>query len=128
MYTRFKAHSLFLSLALLLSTMSFNGMASDQYHNPIFDDADQQRWICDYASGHNDVLYIRCENLTSIYNDPLIMEGDYQDSSTKLIPIWRKPSSRVGAERLVKAVICDQKSQCSVEMKSLFDARRIVYR
>ncbi|MES9833375.1 MAG: hypothetical protein ABW139_14170 [Candidatus Thiodiazotropha sp. DIVDIV] len=128
MYTRFKAQLHFLSMILFLFTMMSNATASDQNHNAIHNGADQQQWICDYTTGHNSVLYIRCEELASLYNDPLIMEGDYFDDSTKLIPVWRRPSSHDGAVMLVKAVICDQKSECSVEFKSLFDSRRIVRR
>lgn len=123
MYTRSKAHLIIHGLVLLLMTTAFNAVASDHYHDVMSNGADQQKWVCDYSRGYDDVLYLRCDNLISLYNDPLIMEGDYQDNSTKFIPIWRKPSSPRGAVKLVKAVLCTQDASCSVEMKSLFAAR-----
>ncbi|RLW68572.1 MAG: hypothetical protein B6D71_13390 [gamma proteobacterium symbiont of Stewartia floridana] len=123
MYTLSNAQVIFHSLVLLLMTTAFNAVASDHYHDVMSNSADQQKWVCDYSRGYDDVLYLRCDNLMSLYNDPLIMEGDYQDNSTKFIPIWRKSSNPQGAVKLVKAVLCNQDAQCSVQMKSLFAAR-----
>ncbi|WP_316364426.1 hypothetical protein [Candidatus Thiodiazotropha sp. CDECU1] len=128
MHRPFKAQLILHGLAVLLFTMAFNAMASDQYLTAVSTGENQKQWVCDYARAHDNVLYLRCEDLASLYNDPLIMEGDYEENSTKLIPIWRRPSSNEGAVALVKAVICDQKTECSVQMKSLSDARRIVQR
>ena len=87
----------------------------------------EDKWLCDYTRAVSDVLYIRCDNLASLMHDPLITDEPEQ-SVTKFIPIWRRPSSDISAARLAKAVLCDQNTACDAQMKSLFSAERLVNR
>ena len=89
--------------------------------------SDQKQWVCDYTRAANDVLYLRCEDKLSLFEDPLIME-EKSESTTQYIPIWRKPNDQRSAIKLAESVLCSQVDHCGVEMKSLFTPARYAHR
>lgn len=102
-------------------------VADDEMMSMAFEEAAEHKWMCDYSRAANDVLYIRCDNLAGLMHDPLITD-EAEQSVTKFIPVWRRPTNEDSAVRLVKAVLCDQSGQCEVQMKSLFRKGRLANR
>lgn len=123
-----KSQFILQGLALIMISLATNVMASDNFNKQTGNANNQKHWVCDYTRAQNDVLYLRCDDMASLLNDPLIMEEEYQDNSTKFIPIWRRPDNESSAVKLVEAVLCNQNIQCSVQLKSLFSSGRFVNR
>lgn len=128
MCVRSKLQLIIHGLILIIFSLTTNLMASDSFNKLSVNSSDRQQWVCDYSRAHNDVLYLRCDDLTSIVNDPLIVAGEYRESSTKYIPVWRRPDNENSAIKLVESVLCHQKYKCSVHLKSTFSSGLIVNR
>lgn len=128
MRVRAKSTLIMHGLMLIIFSFSMNLMASDPFNELSANHSNRQQWVCDYSRAHNDVLYLRCDDLAHVLNDSLIVEGENQESSTKYIPIWRRPDNESSAIKLVESVLCHQKIQCSVQLKSMFSPRLVVNR
>ncbi|MEW8506558.1 MAG: hypothetical protein AB2598_07615 [Candidatus Thiodiazotropha sp.] len=114
-------------LAVVLLSAASNILADDRFTDGMIGANIQQLWVCDYTRSADDVLYLRCDDMVSLFNDPLIME-DAPESSTKFIPIWRRSNNEQSAVRLAESVLCNGMDHCSAEMKSLFSPGRFAIR
>ena len=109
-----KSAFIVLGLAVVLASAVTNLVADENYADAMLDLNRKKQWVCEYIRAANDVLYLKCDDLARLLDDPLIMEDDQEDA-TKYMPIWRRPENDQSAIRLVESVLCNQRNLCSVK-------------
>jgi len=77
-----------------------------------------KRWVCEYLNAADGDLYMFCNDLASLMNDDLVLEGDVQPSTAKYFPLWGKPKSDGKAIELAQILLCKPQAPCSVELAS----------
>lgn len=120
-----KHNTILTAIVMMIACLTTNVMA-DSFSNPSLIRQDSRnQWVCDYTQGRHNVLYLRCDDLAGMLNDHLTLSDAFQQDTTKMIPIWRRPDNDARAINLAKIVLCDQATECSVEMKTFWTLNRL---
>ncbi|MCU7842486.1 MAG: hypothetical protein KZQ93_01455 [Candidatus Thiodiazotropha sp. (ex Monitilora ramsayi)] len=123
-----KHNPILTAIVMLISCLATDVMG-ESFSNPSQIPQDSRnQWVCDYSQGRNNVLYLRCDDLAGMLNDHLTLSDAFQHDTTKLIPIWQRPDNDDRAIYLARIVLCNQSTECRVEMRSAWNPNQIAFR